>query len=74
VSPKTLVEAFEEQTFEDAYKGRFGGEGIKRLKEAIKKVKAGKLTFRQAASTLGISYFELCDAHGRKWRAPCLNA
>jgi DNA-binding transcriptional ArsR family regulator len=58
VSPKTLAEAFEEETFEDTYKGKFGVEGIKRLRVVSKKVKAGKLTFRQAASTLGISYFE----------------
>jgi DNA-binding transcriptional ArsR family regulator len=58
VSPEKLAEAFEEQTVEDIYRGKFGDDGMKRLGEVARKVKAGKLTYRQAASTLGISYFE----------------
>jgi DNA-binding transcriptional ArsR family regulator len=58
VSPEKLVEAFEEQTITDLYKGRFGDEGMKKLREVVAKVKAGRMTFRQAASTLGITYYE----------------
>jgi DNA-binding transcriptional ArsR family regulator len=58
VSPQKLMEAFEEQTFEDVYRGKFGDEGMERLKEVAKKAKAGRMTFRQAASTLGITYYE----------------
>ncbi len=58
VSPEKLMEAFEEQTMTEVYRGRFGDEGMKRLGEAAGKVKAGKMTFRQAAATLGISYYE----------------
>ena len=58
VSPAKLMEAFEEQSVEDIYKAKFGEEGMKRLKEAARKVKAGKITYRQAASTLGITYYE----------------
>jgi hypothetical protein len=31
---------------------------MKRLREVAKKAKAGKMTYRQAASTLGITYYE----------------
>jgi DNA-binding transcriptional ArsR family regulator len=58
VSPEKLIEAFEEQTVEDVYSARFGDEGMKRLREVAEKVKAGRMTYRQAASTLGISYYE----------------
>jgi DNA-binding transcriptional ArsR family regulator len=58
VSPEKLVEAFEEQTVEDVYRTKFGDEGMKRLREVAEKVKAGKMTYRQAASTLGITYYE----------------
>src|SRR3990170_4030783 len=50
VSPEKLAEAFEEQTVEDIYRRKFGDEGMKRLSEIAKKVKAGRLTYRQAAS------------------------
>jgi DNA-binding transcriptional ArsR family regulator len=55
VSPGKLMEAFEEQTITALYRGRFGDEGVKKFNEVAAKVKAGRLTFRQAASTLGIT-------------------
>ena len=58
VSPEKLMEAFDEQTIEDVYRAKFGEEGMKRLREVAKKAKAGKMTYRQAASTLGITYYE----------------
>ena len=58
VSPEKLMEAFEEHTMTDLYRGRFGDEGITKLGEVSAKVKARKMTFRQAAATLGISYYE----------------
>jgi DNA-binding transcriptional ArsR family regulator len=58
VSAEKLMEAFEEQTLESVYKARFGEEGMERLREVSKKAKAGKMTYRQAASTLGITYYE----------------
>jgi DNA-binding transcriptional ArsR family regulator len=58
VSPQKLMEAFEEQTMMDIYKARFGAEGVEKLNRVAAKAKAGKMTFRQAAATLGISYFE----------------
>ena len=58
VSPQKLMEAFEEQTMTDLYRGRFGDEGMNRLNEVAAKVKAGRMTFRQAAATLGITYYE----------------
>ena len=58
VSPQKLMEAFEEQTMMDLYKGRFGDEGIQKFNKVADKVKAGKMTFRQAAATLGITYYE----------------
>lgn len=58
VSPAKLMEAFEERTFEDIYNAKFGDEGMKRLKEVAKKAKSGKMTYRQGASTLGITYYE----------------
>lgn len=58
ISPMKLMEAFEEQTVEDIYRAKFGDEGMKRLNEVAGKVRAGKMTYRQAASTLGITYYE----------------
>lgn len=58
VSAEKLMEAFEEQTLEGVYKAQFGEEGMERLREVSKKAKAGKMTYRQAASTLGITYYE----------------
>ncbi len=58
VSPSTLVDAFKEQTFVESYTARFGEEGLARFREVAKKARAGKMTYRQAASTLGISYYE----------------
>ena len=58
VSPKRLMEIFEEQSILNLYKTRFGHDGMKRLSEAAQKVNAGKMTYRQAASTLGITYYE----------------
>jgi DNA-binding transcriptional ArsR family regulator len=58
VSPEKLMEAFEEHTMTDLFRGRFGDEGINKLGEVTVKVKAGKMTFRQAAATLGITYYE----------------
>ena len=58
VSPKKLMEAFEEQTMTDLYKGRFGAEGIEKFNKVAAKAGAGKMTFRQAAATLGITYYE----------------
>jgi DNA-binding transcriptional ArsR family regulator len=58
VSPEKLMEAFEEQTTMDLYKARFGAEGLEKLNKIATKAKAGKLTFRQAAASLGITYYE----------------
>ncbi|MCW3996316.1 MAG: helix-turn-helix domain-containing protein [Candidatus Bathyarchaeota archaeon] len=58
VSPQKLMEAFEEQTMMDLYKARFGVEGLEKFNRVAAKAKAGKMTFRQAAATLGITYFE----------------
>jgi len=52
------MEIFEEQSILNLYKTRFGHDGMKRLSEAAQKVNAGKMTYRQAASTLGITYYE----------------
>ena len=37
---------------------------MKRFDEIVRKVKAGKMTYRQAASTLGISYYEFVSLLG----------
>jgi len=58
VSPRSLMQIFEEQSILSLYKTRFGDDGMKRLGEATEKVNAGKMTYRQAASTLGITYYE----------------
>jgi DNA-binding transcriptional ArsR family regulator len=58
VSPQKLMEAFEEQTMTEFYRGRFGDEGMQRFNDVAAKAKAGKMTYRQAAATLGITYYE----------------
>jgi len=58
VSPQKLMEVFEEQTMTELYRGRFGDEGVQRFNEVAAKAKAGKMTYRQAAATLGITYYE----------------
>jgi len=58
VSPEKLMEAFEKQSIVDIYKARFGEDGMKRFEEVAEKVRAGRMTYRQAASTLGITYYE----------------
>lgn len=58
VSPQKLMEAFEEQTITELYRGRFGDEGMQRFNEVAAKAKAEKMTYRQAAATLGIPYYE----------------
>jgi DNA-binding transcriptional ArsR family regulator len=58
VSPQKLMEAFEEQMMMDNYKGRFGEAGIERFNKVAAKAKSGKMTYRQAAATLGITYYE----------------
>ncbi len=58
VSPQRLMEAFEEQTMMDLYKGRFGDEGVEKFNRVADRVKAQKMTFRQAAASLGITYYE----------------
>jgi len=58
VSPRSLMEVFEQQSFLNLYRNRFGDDGIKRLNELTEKVSAGRMTYRQAASTLGITYYE----------------
>jgi hypothetical protein len=40
------------------YIGRFGDKDMTRFNEVAAKVKAGRMTFRQAAATLGITYYE----------------
>jgi DNA-binding transcriptional ArsR family regulator len=58
ISPEKLMEAFEKQTMMNLYKARFGKEGIEKFNKAADKVNLGQMTFRQAASTLGITYYE----------------
>jgi len=58
VSPEKLMEAFEEQNMLELYKARLGKEGMQKFNRVAAKVKAGKMTFRQAAATLEISYYE----------------
>jgi DNA-binding transcriptional ArsR family regulator len=58
VSPEKLMEAFKEQTMTDLYRGRFGDKGMAKFNEVAAKSKAGRMTFRQAAATLGITYYE----------------
>ena len=58
ISPQKLMEAFEQQTMLDLYKNRFGDEGIQKFNKVAEKVKAQKMTLRQAAATLGITYYE----------------
>jgi hypothetical protein len=58
MSPKRLMEIFEEQSILDLYEAKFGNEGMKRFRQITDKVKAGQMTYRQAASTLGVTYYE----------------
>jgi len=58
ISPERLMRAFEGQSILDVYKSKYGDEGMKRLSELMAKVDDGKMTFRQAASTLGTTYYE----------------
>ena len=58
VSPRRLMEVFEEQSILDVYKARSGDYGMRRFSEVSEKVIKRKMTYRQAASTLGISYYE----------------
>ncbi len=48
--------------FTDLYKAIFGEKGMKRFCEVTEKVKRGRMTYRQAASTLGITYYEFARA------------
>src|SRR4030042_2088383 len=43
VSPKKLMEAFEEQTMMDLYKGRFGAEAIAKFNKVAATVKEGRM-------------------------------
>jgi hypothetical protein len=52
------MEIFEEQSILSLYKTRFGNDGMKRFNEVKEKANAGRMTYRQAASTLGITYYE----------------
>jgi hypothetical protein len=52
------MEAFEEQTLTELYRGRLGDEGVAKFNEVAAKMKAGRMTLRQAAATLGITYYE----------------
>ena len=58
VSPRKLMEIFEERSVMNLYRARFGDDGMKRLDKVTEKAKAGRMTYRQAASTLGITYYE----------------
>lgn len=58
VSPENLMTVFKEESALDLYRVRFGDYGMKRFDEVVRKVKAGKMTHRQAASTLGVTYYE----------------
>jgi hypothetical protein len=42
----------------DLYIDRFGEEGMAKFDEVAAKARAGRMTFRQAAATLGITYYE----------------
>jgi hypothetical protein len=52
------MEMFEEQSILDVYEARSGDDGMRRFSEVSEKVSKRKMTYRQAASTLGISYYE----------------
>lgn len=58
VSPLSLRKVFEEPSFLKLYRSRFGEEGMRRLSEVTKSVSAGRMTYRQAAAALGITYYE----------------
>ena len=42
----------------DLYKARVGADGIEKFNKVADKAKTGKMTFRQASATLGITYYE----------------
>lgn len=48
----------EKQTITGLYRAQFGDNGMIKFSEVATKAKAGKMTFRQAAATLGITYYE----------------
>jgi hypothetical protein len=52
------MDAFEEQTMMDLYKGRLADEGmgITKFNKVVAKVKAEKMTLGQAAATLSTTY------------------
>jgi len=58
VSPRSLMEVFEEQSILSRFKARFGDDGMRRLSHVTGKVRRGVMTYRQGASTLGVSYYE----------------
>ena len=58
ISPEKLMELFEQPSALNLYKAKSGDNDAKRLNEVISKAKSGRMTYRQAASTLGISYYE----------------
>lgn len=48
-------------SFTYLYKSRPGDPTMRKFEEVVEKVKRGKMTYRQAASTLGITYFEFAS-------------
>ncbi len=50
--------ARKERAMQDFYREQFGEKGVARFREVAEKVKTGKMIFRQAAATLGITYYE----------------
>ncbi len=58
VSPERLMQVFEGESLLDLYKARFGDARVKYLNEVVEKARAGEMTYRQAASTLGMPYYE----------------
>ncbi|MCL5318348.1 MAG: hypothetical protein M1503_08860 [Thaumarchaeota archaeon] len=52
------MEIFEQPNALNLYRAKSGDNDAKRLNEVIRKAKSGRMTYRQAASTLGISYYE----------------
>lgn len=52
------MDLFERQSALSLYKAKSGDDDAKWLNEVIKKAKSGRMTYRQAASTLGISCYE----------------
>jgi len=58
VSPESLRDAFESRLVSGVFRARFGEEGVRRLEDVSSRVRLGELTFRQAASMLGVTYYE----------------